>query len=551
MRSSASKRLDQSLKTHCELLRVFAGLDRDGRELPATAENVASARTAAAQFASLQTKVLRLAKKKGAVDYVVQMAHPALYSHLPEGRAKFFLEDCYPILTRAHDKFLASRGSLASAHEQSLCELFVHLKHHENFYFREFFASDYTNPWMDRCVGMLGTYATLLRQRGEFHACFEVLKVDSRILARLTEVVTSDNMGQYGVARQMEVDNLKGLTYKFLLIKTNLRADLSLPLARGMAPHEEIGAELRIMIMYEIETDAAAQGADNALTVLELTGYPPTMEGLAKATDRELWEANEDAQRLQRQMMALPQHKNRHGATFRPMQGRVEHHVCAGCGRAEPYVIAIARLPCTPGTTHRSCDERSTYHNESSSTRRNLTTIARGWCVCSLPLCCLQVPQLFSTLRRVQGRVLPLPRVPEEALDGGRAQAGVQGAGRAAQAAGGRTPGARCRGDDGRGRSVRRRGGTRGARRGSWNWDGGADGSDGAVAWAGDGASAERVAGHSDCEQQQDGSGWRANRGENGRWPGARGKAREFARGDEVVLSCEWCSGGGVVEWRG
>jgi hypothetical protein len=349
MSSAAAKRLDRSLKSHCEHLRVFAGLDRDGSELPATAENLAAARTAAAQFAALQTKVLKLAKKGGAVDRVIRLVHPAMTGHLSQEQARFFIEECDPILTRAHDKFLASRGSLANAHEESLCELFVHLKSHEDFYFRQFFLSDFTNPWMDRCVGMLGTYATLLRQRGEFHACFEVLKIDSRILARLTDVVTAGTGGTQhtsAVARQMEVDNLKGLTYKFLLIKTNLRTDLSLPVPRGMTAHQELAEELRVMMLYEIETDAAAQGVEQALTVLELAGYPPTVQGLAKATDRELWEANESAQQLQRKMMAkqLQQHKKMpHGATTRPMQGRVAHHVCAGCGRAEPYLNSFPR----------------------------------------------------------------------------------------------------------------------------------------------------------------------------------------------------------------
>ena len=367
MRSTSSQKLDRALKSHRANLRIFAGLDKDGNALPATAENVAAARVAMAQFAALETKALKLAKKTEA--HVMTFVSPMYTAHLPQADAAFFTQECYPLMSHTHNKFLASRGILALAHEQSLCELFVHMKHHEDFYFR-LFASEHTAPWMERCVGMLGNYATLLRQRGEFHATFEVLKIDARVLARLTDVVTADGYGPHrtAVEREMEQENLRELTYKFLLIKKNLRDDLVLPLPPGLAPHEELGPELRVMMLFELKTDAVARSVDEVMALLDFAGHPLTMAGLAKATDLELWCASEAVHQIEREMAQKKKQKKKakkanqkqqggggggsdgegdgdddYMRTSRPLQDHVMHHRCAGCGRVEPYLNTFPR----------------------------------------------------------------------------------------------------------------------------------------------------------------------------------------------------------------
>ncbi len=309
-----------------------------GRPLPATPENLAAARAAAAKLGRLEMRAVKLAKKENmeARETIVYWQDPDFTAHLTAAEKAFFVDECHPILVEAHQRFRASRASIPKAHEKSLHLLYAHMKEHEAFYLDRFFASDHTEGWMDKSIGMLGTYATILRQRGDFHACFEVLQIDWRVLSRLTQVVARNATlpEKTPIEIEMAKENLRALTNKYLLIKNNLRADLVLPVPTGMEPHDEMGPDLRSVMRYEIETDAASQGVCQYLGLLKNAGYPPTLEGLARASNYELWKAHEESVARWRERQRLA------GASLSslPLHGKVKHHSCAGCGRAEPFL---------------------------------------------------------------------------------------------------------------------------------------------------------------------------------------------------------------------
>lgn len=54
--------------------------------------------------------------------------------------------------------------------------------------FHRFWENPHTEVWAERCVGMLGTYSTSLRQCGECVKAAEVLAADFRVLARYRDM---------------------------------------------------------------------------------------------------------------------------------------------------------------------------------------------------------------------------------------------------------------------------------------------------------------------------------------------------------------------------
>ena len=76
----------------------------------------------------------------------------------------------------------------------------------------------------ERSIGILGHYATILRQRGDFSLCSKVLDVDKRILDRYFELCKLDD-GSDEVEKAKLLSCLEGLKYKYLLIKFNLLKD--------------------------------------------------------------------------------------------------------------------------------------------------------------------------------------------------------------------------------------------------------------------------------------------------------------------------------------
>ena len=114
----------------------------------------------------------------------ITLVHISLTRHLQPGDLAVFLRECYPRMADAHDSFLKADGSLHSVHEEPMFRLYEHMREHEALYFR-FLASSEVHAWTERFVGILGTWATILRQRGNaYPLCAEVLELDSRVLAR-------------------------------------------------------------------------------------------------------------------------------------------------------------------------------------------------------------------------------------------------------------------------------------------------------------------------------------------------------------------------------
>jgi hypothetical protein len=111
------------------------------------------------------------------------LVHPSLTQHLSPSQLQLFLQECYPRMSDAHGSFLEAGGNLKRTVEEPLFRLYVHMRKHEAVYFA-FLSSPETHAWAERLVGVLGTWATMLRQRGDYALCADVLELDSRVLAR-------------------------------------------------------------------------------------------------------------------------------------------------------------------------------------------------------------------------------------------------------------------------------------------------------------------------------------------------------------------------------
>lgn len=92
-------------------------------------------------------------------------------------------------------------------------------------------------------VGILGSYATVVRQRSEFSLCKNILEVDKVIFDRYFELC--NNLDD-GLDKASAITCLEGLKYKYLMIKFNLFRDIG---DSGTFPIPDI----RFMMKYELK----------------------------------------------------------------------------------------------------------------------------------------------------------------------------------------------------------------------------------------------------------------------------------------------------------
>ena len=228
---------------------------------------------------------LRAAANENA--HVVHIAQPAFTSHLTPAEKAHFDAVLYPAMATAHDSFLMHgrprNGDAVSAirkmKEKPLAVFYDTMVAEEDAYFR-LFENPAIEVWPERCSGLLGTYATILRQRGEYERCQAVVRLYTRVIERYEAMTVATAPSKSATERAATKRCVDGLFYKYLLIKFNLAGPTNLGTIMTTEP-VDIGRDYRRAVAYEISTGIHARGTDNFAFMLSRVG-PVTLETLAK-----------------------------------------------------------------------------------------------------------------------------------------------------------------------------------------------------------------------------------------------------------------------------
>ena len=188
----------------------------------------------------------------------------------------------FQLVKDAHNYFI-------TPHKNCFKREFLYLKLFESLVehveeWTEFLSRPNSAIWAERTVGTIGTYATILRQRGTYAQC--KVAVDcwyTKALDIYTRVVEAD-YAQYGSTIMTETSKMchRGLTFKYLVIKMNLYFNME----EWFPP--DIVSHLRFMMTYELDTGMVDSGDSYYAVMLKLIGKPVTLQALASCTKNEL-----------------------------------------------------------------------------------------------------------------------------------------------------------------------------------------------------------------------------------------------------------------------
>jgi hypothetical protein len=137
--------------------------------------------------------------------------------HMPYER---FVENCFNLVAVAHLHFSgnAHGGDTSKTFkgEEHYHRLYLNMLEHRHDWF-VFFEDDMNYAWPERIVGMLGTLATIHRNRHDNDLCEKILDLDECVLNRYLEMVQNP---------KIRVDATEicasGLHYKYCRIRMNL-----------------------------------------------------------------------------------------------------------------------------------------------------------------------------------------------------------------------------------------------------------------------------------------------------------------------------------------
>ena len=213
--------------------------------------------------------------------------NPACIAHLNAEEMAHFHAVLYPALTDAHNGWLTRPGSnvrnLHMHKEKILAVLYETMLEEEDAFFR-LFENPAIEVWPERCSGMIGTYATILRQRGEYARCTAVMRLYTRVIERYEAMTKLTAPSKDVIERAATKQCLDGLYYKYLLIKFNLLRNLD-PACESV-DLKELGRDFRRVSAYEISTGIVARDGDNFAFMLQ--PKPITLSSLKSMTNARL-----------------------------------------------------------------------------------------------------------------------------------------------------------------------------------------------------------------------------------------------------------------------
>eukprot|EP00037_Helgoeca_nana_P008270 m.73709 g.73709 ORF g.73709 m.73709 type:complete len:354 (-) comp18829_c0_seq3:2367-3428(-) len=170
----------------------------------------------AEQMARLKDHERKLRKaRKSAQKAGTPMLYMPLFTVTPEVAAEYTRDELLErlmVLYAAHQEFAGHKDNTRNLrYERLYTELYHDFLLHSGQWFG-LFASDKNCVYAERCIGILGTLATIHRQRGAVSKAEEILELDEQVLDRYVDMTSrSSDSAQHSCCR--------GLQYRFWLIK--------------------------------------------------------------------------------------------------------------------------------------------------------------------------------------------------------------------------------------------------------------------------------------------------------------------------------------------
>lgn len=187
--------------------------DNDGvwARRPGETEAEQSARIKADTIA--QRRRIKQAQKTGA-----GMVYVPSFTMTPDVAARYKKEDLLQrllVLNAAFIEFSGHRNAESTLnYERVYTELYDDIMANDGQWFG-LFASDDNNVYAERCIGILGTLATILRRRGDVNKAEAVLALDERVLERYADMTSRSTSA-------LQRTCCRGLQYKFWNIRFNV-----------------------------------------------------------------------------------------------------------------------------------------------------------------------------------------------------------------------------------------------------------------------------------------------------------------------------------------
>ena len=189
----------------------------------------------------------------------------------------------------------------------------------------------------ERCTGIIGTLATLHRQRGNLAHTLEIMEVYQKTLESYSKLVQLNrDQPNFNDAKAC----CEALRFKYNLVKFNCLLDqYKESVESGNGPSDATNPFLkasakyqREMIRYEIENNIDFDHQAFAFMFMVVYQKEPTMKVLSKSTDEDLIEMTMWSIRASAEQGQFPLDRT-------PKQAKkIALATCANCGKQEPYL---------------------------------------------------------------------------------------------------------------------------------------------------------------------------------------------------------------------
>ena len=170
--------------------------------------------------------------------------------------------------------------------------------------------------------GILGTYATIFRQRGgakNNKKCQQILDMEQMVLIKYKAALIA--IGKYPARNEYTACH-DGLEYRFNMLQMNLYTQTRE--TKKAVPY------LRKLLAYEVNYNLDFNH-QNFLCCLPLVGIKPTVETVKSVTNKELYDLLT--------MLDLTRTEDKVGDSMAHEKKRVELKVCNGCGKQESTLL--------------------------------------------------------------------------------------------------------------------------------------------------------------------------------------------------------------------
>eukprot|EP00123_Amoebidium_parasiticum_P021715 comp72392_c0_seq1/m.48170 comp72392_c0_seq1/g.48170 ORF comp72392_c0_seq1/g.48170 comp72392_c0_seq1/m.48170 type:complete len:330 (-) comp72392_c0_seq1:613-1602(-) len=278
-------------------------------------------------------KAVRRAKKDGTpVIFVPEVVLPI---ELVTPESTKLAQERMQIFGAAYTENVSNVGHNPNKGEKAFTLLYEDMRKHEKVWF-QIFSHDGNYMIIERCVGMLGTLATLHRQRGNLDFASEILELDGRVFKRYTDMTSRVKVREAKVCH----DELK---YKYDAICMNCLIDQYRRSGEQGGEEspllKEAVSNLRVLIRHEIEYsyDFDKQNFAVILSMLHMSSvglHTPSLSLLNRTTDTQLMGSLLAAYQLEKEKGI----KDAPTGTGQPGSHRVTLSVCAKCSKQEPFL---------------------------------------------------------------------------------------------------------------------------------------------------------------------------------------------------------------------